>query len=97
MEACPVATSAKDALGVPPSVHPTTDTATCTNNGFGHATSAYDVEYMTSHAVPAKGAPDVPSSSCSPMDSAIGCTSPVNVVAAPTPLTLTTGAAPAGS
>ena len=92
-EACPVVTSVKNASGAPLSVHPTADTATCTDNGSSHATSAHDIEDLTGRAAPAMGTPDV-SSTCSPMDAAIGYASLVDVVAAPTPLTLTTGAAP---
>ena len=63
----------------------------------GGATFTYDVEDTIGHAVLATGIPDVPSSACSPMDAAISCASPVDAVAAPTPLTLTTSAAPTGS
>jgi len=96
-EACPITTSVKDASGAPPSVRPTANMATCTDDASGRAPSAYDLEDTTSHAVPTTGALDVPYSSWSPIDTAIGCASPVDTVAAPTPLTLTTGAAPAGS
>ena len=97
MEACPITTSMKDALGAPPSVCPTADTATYTDHGSSRTTSACDVEDKTDHATPTTGAPDMPSSACSPVDIAIGCASPVNAVAAPTQLTLTTGAAPVRS
>jgi len=96
-EACPITTPAKDASGAPPSVRPAADTATYTNGGSGRASSACDVEDTTSRAAPATGAPDTPSSACSPVDTAIGCASPVDAVATPTPLTPSTGAATAGS
>ena len=93
----PVATSTKDALGVPPSVRPTVDMATCTNGGSGRTSSTYDTGDMIVNATPTTGALDVPSSACTPMDTNTGCASSVNAMAAPTPLTLTTSAAPAGS
>jgi len=71
--------------------------ATYMNDGSGHAASAYDIEDTTGRAAPTTGVLDAPSFACSPMDVAIGYASPVDVVAAPTPFTLTTGAAPAGS
>ena len=73
------------------------DMATYMDDGSGRATSAYDVEDMNGRAAPTTGASDVASSTCSLMDAATSCASSVDVVAAPTPLTLTTGAAPAGS
>ena len=45
---------------------------------------------MIGHAAPATDTLDAPSFACSPMDIAIGYASPVNIVAAPTPLMLTT-------
>ena len=66
------------------------------DDDFYCAISAYDVTATPSRAMPAMGAPDMPSSICSPMDAAIGCASPVDVVAALAPLQLTSGAAPAG-
>ena len=86
-----------DVLGVPPSVYPAMDMATYTDDGSGHATSAYDVEDTTGRAVPTTSALDAPSSAYSPMDTAIDCASPVDAVAAPTPLTLTTSTALVGS
>ena len=81
---------------MPPSVYPATDMDTYTYNDSDHAASAYDVEDTTGRTTPATGTLDVPSSTCSPVDTAIGCASPVDAVAAATPLTLITGAAPAG-
>ena len=94
-EASPIATSVKDASCVPPSVCPIVDTATYTDGGSGCASSICDVEDTTGRTAPTTGAPDAPSSACSPMDIAINCATPVYAVAAPTPLTLTTGATPA--
>lgn len=131
-EASPIATSSKDALGVPSSVCPTADTTTCTDDDFGRAVSAYDVAAAPGHAMsamdasgmsssicptrvaatcvddgfgyvafvsdvvatlgrtmPATGAPNVPSSICSPVDVAISCASPVDAMATPAPLPLT--------
>ena len=96
-EAYLVATSTKDALGVPPSVRSAMDMATCMDDGSGHAASACDIKDTTGHAAPTMGTPDMPSSTCSPMDAAIGCASSIDVVAAPTPLMLTTSAVPVGS
>ena len=56
MEAYQIATSMKDALGAPPSVHPTADMATYTDDGSGRATSTCDVEDMTGSAAPTTGA-----------------------------------------
>ena len=95
-EAYPITTSTKDASGVPPSTSPTANTTTCMDDGSG-AASAYDVKDMTDQAAPAMGALDTPSFVCSPTDTAIGYASQVNVVAAPTPLTLTTGMTPVSS
>ena len=97
MEACPIATFVKDASGMPPSVCPTVDTATCTDDGSGSAASTYNVEDTNGHATASMGTPDAPSFACSPMDAAISCASPVDTMAVPTPLTLTTGMVPAGS
>ena len=96
-EACLIATSMKDALGVPPSVRPATNTATYMNDGSGRAASACNIEDTTGRTAPTTGAPDVPSFVCSPMDAAIGYASPVDVVATPMPLTPSTGAAIVGS
>jgi len=67
------------------------------DEGSGRAASYYDVEDMTGRTTPTTGTLDMPSSACSPMETAIGCASLIDAVAAPTPLTLTTGATPAGS
>ena len=91
-EAYPVATSAKDASGVPLSVRCTTDMATCTNDGSGRAASAHDIEDTTGHAVPATGTPDARPFVCSPVDTAIGWASSVDATADPAPLPLTYGA-----
>ena len=96
-EACHVATSTKDALGAPPSVRPTANMATYMDGGSSCASSAYDVEDTTGHAAPATGAPDAPSSACSPMDVAIDCASLVDAVATPAPLMLATSVVLAGS
>jgi len=56
-EACPIATSTKDASGAPPSVHPDVDMATCMDGSSSHTSSAYDAEDTISHAAPATGAP----------------------------------------
>ena len=96
-EACPVATSTKDASGVLSSVCPAREVATHTNDASSYDVSAYDVVATPSCATPTMGAPDVPSFICPPMDAAIGCASPVDVVAAPAPLSLTYNTAPAGS
>ena len=95
-EACSIATSMKDALGAPPSVRPTADTATHTDDSSGHAAFACDIEDTTGRAKLTTGALDAPSSSYSPVDAAIGYTSLVNAEASPTPLTLTTGTTPSG-
>ena len=96
-EACPIATSTMDASGVPPSLRPTADMATYMDGGSVHASFAYDIEDTISHAVPATATPDVPSFTCSPVDMDIGYASPIDVVAAPTPLTHSISAAIAGS
>ena len=83
----------KDALGAPPSVRPTADTATCMDDGSSRASSAYDIEDTTGRATPTTSAPNVPSFTCSPVDAAIGCASPVDVMAALTPLSLTSSVA----
>lgn len=97
MEASPITTSMKVALGAPPSVHPTADMATCTDGGSGRASFAYDVEDTTGRAMPTMGALDAPSSACSPMDTAIGYASTIDAVATLTPLTPSTSTALAGS
>ena len=74
-EACPIATSTKDASGAPLSIHLTADMATYMADGFGHAASARDIEDMTDSATPTTGAPAMPSSASSPMDTAISCAS----------------------
>ena len=71
--------------------------ATCTNDGSSRATSTYDVENMTDCSTPATGAPDTPSSTCSPIDVAISYASSVDAMATPMPLMHTTGEAPTGS
>ena len=81
----------------PPSVYPTVDMATYTDDGSGRAASTCDIEDMTGCTTPAMGAPDVPSYACSPMDAAIGYASLVDVVATPMLLTLTISAALVGS
>ena len=96
-EACPIATSTKDASGALPSIRPTADMATYTDDGSGRAAFTYDIEDMTGHAAPTMGAPDMPSFAFSPMDADIDCASSVDALAALTPLTLITGVAPAGS
>ena len=96
MEACLIATSTKDASGVPPSICTAADMATCMDGGFSHA-SACDIKDTTGHATLATGALDTPSSIYSPMDTAIGCASSVDVVATPAPLPLTPGTVPADS
>jgi len=73
------------------------DMATYTDDGSGRAAFAYNVEDMTDHAMLATGALDAPSSACSPMDTAIGCASPIDAMAAPMPLKPSTCAATAGS
>ena len=96
-EACPIATYAKDASGTSSSICPTEEAATHTDDGYGYATSAYDVVATPDCATSAMGAPDAPSSICSPIDAAIGYASPVDAVAALAPLPLTPGAVPVGS
>ena len=83
MEACPIATSAKDASGALPSAHPTANTATCTDDSSGCAASTYDIEDTTGRVEATTGAPDALSSTYSPVDVAIGCASSVNAMAAP--------------
>ena len=61
------------------------------DDGSGRATSAYNVEDTTGRAVPTMGALEGPFFACSPMDAAIGCASPIDAVAVPMPVTLTTG------
>ena len=97
VEGCPIATSMKDASRASPSICPAMDMATCTDDGSGCAAFAYVVKDTTGYTAPAMGAPDAPSSAYSPMDVAIGCDSPIDTVAAPTPLMPTTGTTPAGS
>ena len=96
-EAYPIATSTKDTLGVPPSVRPAVNTATCMDGGSGCASSACDTEDMIGHAAPTMGTLDALSSVCSPMDATFGYASPVDAMAAPTPLVPTIGASPVGS
>ena len=79
------------------SIHPTMEVATRMDDGFGYAAATCDIVATPGHATPATGALDTPSSFYSLMDVAIGCASPVNVVAAPAPLPLTSGTAPVGS
>ena len=87
----------KDASGAPPSIRPIADTTTYTDDGSSRAAFACDVKDMTGHATPTTGAPDVPSFACSPMDVAIDYASPVDAMAALTPLTPSTGTVSAGS
>ena len=97
IEACRIATSMKDAWGALPSIYPAADMASCMDDYFGHAASSCGIEDTTGRIAPAPDAPDAPSFACSPMDVAIGCASPVDAMAAPMPLTLTTGVALVGS
>ena len=70
-EAYPIATSAKDATGVPSFVYPAIDTATCMDDGSGYAASSYDIMATPGCATSSMGAPDMPSSVRSPMHAAI--------------------------
>lgn len=92
-----VAPLATEGVGVPPFVHLTMDMPTYMDGGSDHASSAFDAKDTTSHVAPTTGALDMPSSTYPLMDIATSYASPVDIVAAPTPLTLTTGMAPAGS
>ena len=94
-EACPVATSVKDASGMPLSICPATDMATYTDDGSGYLClrhRGHDRPRCAHH-----GPPDAPSSASSLVDAAISCASPVDAMAALTPLTLTTDMALASS
>ena len=97
MKAYPIATSVKDASGAPASIHPATNMATCMDDSSGRAASACDVEAMIGCVVLAKGTPDMPSSACSAVGTVVVYASPVDAVATPTLLTLTTDTAPASS
>jgi hypothetical protein len=92
-----MAMSAKDTLGAPPSVRPTADTTACADGGSGCAVSTCDITAAPGYAMSTTRALDAPSSICSPADAAIGRASPVDAAAAPAPLLLTFGMAPADS
>jgi hypothetical protein len=97
VEASPITMSAKDMSGVSSSVCPTVDATACADGSSSCAVSAYDVVATLGHATSAMGAPDMPSSICSPVDAATGRASPVDVAAAPALLLLTSDMAPADS
>ena len=71
-ETCPITTSAKDASGVPLSIRPTADMATCTNGGSSRTSSTYDAEDTVGHAAHATDPPDKTSSACSLVDTSTG-------------------------
>ena len=51
-DACLIATSVKDDSGAPPSIRPTTDMTTCTDNGSGYTASTYEGEDMIRRTLP---------------------------------------------
>ena len=90
-----VATCVDDGSGYAVSAYDVT--ATCVDDHPGCAVFAYDVAAIPGHATFAMGAPDIPSSVCSPADAATSCTPPVDATPGPAPLPLASGVTPSGS
>jgi hypothetical protein len=97
VEASPITMSTKDTSGVSSSVCPTVNATACADGSSGCVVSAYDVAAAPSRATSAMGALDMPSSICSPMDVATGRAFPVDAMAAPALLLLTSDMAPTDS
>jgi hypothetical protein len=65
-KAYPMAMSAKDTSGAPPSIRPVIDATTYVDGGSGCAVSACDITATPGHTMFALGAPDATSSVCYP-------------------------------